>query len=414
LSCGWNGWRKDDKNIAAVTGPEIHEALLLGADIKVVQSIKFETGGLLLSGFIGDLTAQRKLYDKTDPRNAKAKLAINSLYGKFGQGLKNRYTNAEIFSDQEIEAERRMPKSPITLPQAAATITGLVRAVLNAMVLEASKLGTVLSATTDGIMMHIPDVPLSGPIIKGHPHVDPPRALLEACENHPSVQLLMQGRKNIGQDPQEWLEVKYAGNQAYTVKTRMNWIGWNGATVNQAMVGLDKNHVDFQDLIEVREKRLHRYHTEFTLNKASDIKDGLADDITGYYISREVNLAPDWKRKFAPNGTSVPFESMDEWLYYRRAVDAQGRDAWPDTVEFMKDEPKVSGTIEAIRRGVLHRIALGYTGFRLPKGMSDSMACVLVGVHRNAISKLRRERLGWKPLPDHPVVDRIKGILKLY
>jgi hypothetical protein len=388
----------------------------MGCEVEIVRSIRFPTEGLLLADYVGYLASERRRYpDKRDPRNAATKLAINSLYGKFGQGLANRYTNAEIFSEQEIESMVKMPRCAVTFPHAAATITGLVRAVLNALVLEAGKLGwTILSSTTDGFMVLVPNMTLTTPICKGTPHLDIPRALVEACEQHPSVQLLMAGRSNIGEDPRAWLEVKYAGTEAYTVKTRMNWIGWNGETVNQAMVGFHKDHVGFHELMRVREERLRRFHTEHRLNKIIDVNTGDAEDITSYYQSREVNLSPDWKRKFRGDDTSTPFADMGEFTRYRRAVDALGTQAWPDLVVCMLNETKPSMTDQAIRREVLHRIALALPGFRLPQGLSRRAACRQLRLSENAIAKLAMQRKGFRELPAHPEVERIKRTLALW
>ena len=304
-----------------VTGPEIAEAIRLGAEIKVLKSVRYRTSGLLLAGYVSKLAALRREFpDKDDPRNRAAKLAINSLFGKLGQGLSNRSRNDELFPelqrDEEHEEHIKMPKSSITLPHAASTITGLVRAVLNVLVLEASKLGTVLSATTDGIMVSLPDMPLKEPVMQGKPYLAPPEVLLRACEKHPSVQLLMKGRANIGENPSKWLEVKYAGNEAYTIKTRMNWIGWNGETLHQAVVGFKEDLVTFKELIEVREQRLTRYYTEPRLHTITDIIEGKAQDITMHFQSKVVNVAPDWKRRFETDGTSRPFHILQRMAGY--------------------------------------------------------------------------------------------------
>jgi hypothetical protein len=320
-----------------------------------------------------------------------------------------------------LDEGKKMPRSPVTLPHAAATITGLVRAVLNVLVLEASKLGTVLSATTDGIMLHLPHIPLTQPVYKGNPHIDPPRALLDACEQHPSVQLLMQGRQHIGEDPAHWLEVKYAGNEAYTVKTRMNWIGWNGKTVNQAMVGLKKAEIDFQQLMDIRKQRLHCYYTDHTLHKITDVIEGKACDITSHYASKVLNLAPDWKRKFSVNGTSAPFWTMEEWREYRHIVDRLHWEAFPERVAMVRQgkrtrpgKRQASSTLWTIRRATLHRIALRKPGFRLRKGTSERQACTRLGVAINTLTKLKRERQLWDLLPDHPEVIRIQHLLRLW
>ena len=405
-----------------VTGPEIHEALRMGAYIQVLKSIIYPTTDTpFLAPYLRYLADQRRNYpDKADPRNAAAKLAINSLYGKFGQGLASRYTNAEIFGEQEIEEGKKISRSPVTFPHAAATITGLVRAVLNVLVNEASKLGTVLSATTDGIMLYVPDMTIKGHVYKGNPYLAPPLALIAACEKHPSVRLLKQGIKNIGNDPDKWLEVKYAGNEAYTFKTRMNWIGWNGETVNQALVGFKKEDTDIHQLIDIREQQCRRYYTDHSLYKIADVIEGKAQDIVSYYTIKEVNLAPDWKRKFTVDETSVPCKNMDAWREYRKVVDRLKWEAFPHRVEQVRAGKRVKGgqgkasTDAAVRRGVLERIAHGVQGYRLPKGMSQREACRRIGVALNALSKLRAVRTDITThLPlNHPEVERIRRALR--
>src|SRR5262245_49454171 len=105
----------------------------------------------------------------------------------------------------------------------------------------------------------------------------------------------------------------------------MNYIGWNGAelhattedhTVNTAMVGFKKEDTKFSQLIEIREQRLERYYTDHALYKITDVIEGRAKDITVHYTSKRVNVAPDWKRKFYLDDTSVPFESLEEWEIY--------------------------------------------------------------------------------------------------
>ena len=144
----------------------------------------------------------------------------------------------------------------------------------------------------------------------------------------------------------------------------MNYIGWNRELVNQAMVGLRKEDVDFQELIEIREQRLHRYYTDHTLHKISNVIEGKATDITSYYTSKELNLAPDWKRRFSTDGTSLPFASMEEWRAYRKIVDRLRTEAFPERVELVKrgkrtrpGKTQQSSTFWSIQRAVLHRIA---------------------------------------------------------
>src|SRR5262249_33197960 len=151
-------------------------------------------------------------------------------------------------------------------------------------------------------------------------------------------------------------------------------------------------------------------HVESNLNKIGDVTGNkpVGEDIVSYYQSREVNLTPDWKRKFAPDGSSVPFDSMNEWKYCRLAIDRNPQQAWPDMIELNRDTRYSKKTVQTIKRLVLHRIAKNVPGFRLPKDMSARQACWKLGLSPNAIAKLKEEKLGWTELPEHPEVDRIR------
>src|SRR5262249_28449952 len=147
----------------------------------------------------------------------------------------------------ELTDNKKIKRCAVTLPHAAATITGLVRAVLGVLVREASKLGTVLSATTDGAMIRFDPA---------HNREEALTTLLAACEAHPAVQLFLEGRRNLGLDRGKWLEVKHEGTEASTIRTRMNWIGVSGQTVHEARVGFEKDpekpgYVRFQELEEI-------------------------------------------------------------------------------------------------------------------------------------------------------------------
>jgi hypothetical protein len=306
-------------------------------------------------------------------------------------------------------------------------VTSIVRAVLNVMVQEADTLGwTVLSATTDGMMVLMPDLPLAAPVYKGTPYVAPPRALMHACERHQCLQLLLQGRQNIGEDPANWLEVKYVGSEAYTFKTRTNWIGWHGETVNQALVGFKKEDVTIDQLREIREQQSHQYYTQRSLHTIEDIIEGKAADITSYYHSVEVNLAPDWKRIFFDDGHSQPFQSLAAWRDCRKIVDRLKWQAFPNRVAMVLQGKRATleksartPTQAAIIRAVLERIVLGSLGFRLPQGMSHRAACQKLGIPHNTLTKLKSTRITRTPLPLNDTsscqaIIRIRELLNLW
>jgi hypothetical protein len=244
-----------------------------------------------------------------------------------------------------------------------------------------------------------------------------------ACEKHTALQVLLYGRKRLELDPAQWFKVKHEGTEASTIRVRMNWIGANGNTVNEARVGFGRDqeqpgYVPFRDLEAIRTERRECYYTEALPNKITDILEGRALDITTYYQSRKVNLCPDWKRCFQEDGTSRPFASMKEYWRYRKVATALDCQAWPDNVNYQVAHGYTGPARleQAVRREVLHRIALGVEYFRLPKGTSFPMACKKLGkVSEKALSKLKRERLGASDFPArHPEVGRIRLLLGLW
>ena len=406
---------------AHVSSIEIQEALALGATIKVYSSRCFQTTeDLLLAPYIKYLVQKRLEYRKGTPQNLAAKLALNSLYGKFGQSVSARSTNNEIFSQEELEEGRQLKPSPITCPHIASAITGLVRAVLLVLVNEASKLGMVLSATTDGLM-----VCLSDRITKQEALI----TLMAHCEEHPSVKLLLTGRQNVGLTG-PWLEVKHEGKQAITLKTRCNWMGdEQGNMVYEARVGFgsepeNPDYISFATLYNIARSHETAFYNKIALNKFKDMQSNpkqpkkiLAQDVTAYLESSVVNIAPDWKRFFLPDGTSRPYTSMQEFHKVRRVVDNLKEQAFPDQVAFSLRRRFTSKAMceKAIKRAVLHRIAQGIPGYRLPKGSKFKDVCEQLGVNSRALTRLKGERLEEFPKLDYQEeAQRIIDLLKLW
>ena len=86
----------------------------------------------------------------------------------------------------------------------------------------------VLSATTDGCMVKVPDT-FAFTDIDEHGIVQGlkfdelfPSVYKNLCD-YPTIQLLMQGRRNTGTDPHEWMEVKHAGSWASDLQNADIW-----------------------------------------------------------------------------------------------------------------------------------------------------------------------------------------------
>ena len=233
------------------TQPEISVARRLGAKIKVNTAFHFplhyaEDGNpiLMFADYLSTLAQLRRQEQqegrKGQPREQLLKLMANSFYGKLGQGLSGKTSRSTRTGQTEAIAECK-----VTCPPYAAMCTGIVRAALASVVYELSRHDgfEVLSATTDGCMVKVPDtfeftnIDERG-IIQGLKFdVLFPSVYKNLCD-YPAIRLLMQGRANTGTNPQEWMEVKHAGSWAYTYKTRMYGLAHADVTQHIATAGI--------------------------------------------------------------------------------------------------------------------------------------------------------------------------------
>jgi DNA polymerase type B, organellar and viral len=389
-----------------VTGPELHEALRMGADVRVIKHYKAVTGALLIAPYLQSLTHYRaeckKRGDK--PGDQTAKLYINSLYGKFGQGLSTTYSYEEFQRSDEVTpeiAEHRIGRCCITEPRIAATITGIIRAVLNVLVREAAKLGTVLSATTDGLMLCLPHGTDTQHILD---------TLMERAATYPTVQLMLEGREAVGVTG-PWLEDKHpGGTHAHTIKTRTNAIFNDaGDILIEPKVGFPKDpsrddYIPYTQLIDVLEHGSQAYYTGSRLNTIYDVLEGRAQDVTSYAISKVVNVTPDWKRFFLEDGSSLPFGSMKGFWQCRRLVEDLGPNAYITTVQTRikhRSPTNPRSTRDEIDKQILWRIAHKRPGYRLGSGITEKIACQRLGVNEKTFQRLRNEKAKYRDLEPH-------------
>lgn len=394
------------EDCVGVTGPELLEALNMGATVRVYKHYKAVTGDILIAPYLRYLTNYRAECKRRGdgPGDKVAKLYINSLYGKFGQGLSTTYSLEEFQNLDEMTpelAERRVGRCCITEPRIAATITGIIRAVLNVLVRESAKIGAVLSATTDGLMLCLPEGTDTKQVLN---------TLMERASTYPSVQLMLQGREDAGVTG-AWLEDKHpGGTHAHTIKTRTNAIfNTAGDSITEPKVGFPKDpgkedYIPYTQLIDVLERGGQAYYTGTRLNTIADVKEGRAKGITSYAMCKVVNVAPDWKRHFYQDGTSAPFASMREFWQYRRVVEDLGPKAFVDAVEERitgRRIPVPSRSMNDADKQILWRIAHRRPGYRLGKGITDKIACQRLTINEKAFQRLRREKATHRDLPGH-------------
>ncbi|MGL6493383.1 hypothetical protein ACSZNX_20755 [Aeromonas veronii] len=143
---------------------EIEAALNMGCDIEILQGciVPWVKGSpRIFSAFAEQVRANRAKYPKGSFEEQLWKECGNSLYGKTGQGLKNKST-----FDIPTGLSKAIPASAITNPYFAAYVTSFVRAVLAELLNNISHHYGLISVTTDGFITtaDLSEIPLDGPV----------------------------------------------------------------------------------------------------------------------------------------------------------------------------------------------------------------------------------------------------------
>ncbi len=146
------------------TAPELFLARSMGAIITIKRGVVYdwkEGGKPLFKGFTSRVREERKRHPKGSVPEQYAKLIGNSLYGKTGQGLKDK--NA---FDTHTLTSKKVPESKVSNPPIAAWATGFVRAVMGELLSRIPDHRTVISCTTDGFLTNASEaeVDVSGPL----------------------------------------------------------------------------------------------------------------------------------------------------------------------------------------------------------------------------------------------------------
>ena len=146
------------------TAPEIEVALNLGCEIEVLQGVIIPwvpKSKPVFEPFVRLVRQNRNSYPKKSFEEQLWKEIGNSLYGKTGQGLKERtaFDTATGFS-------KKIPPSAITNPYMASHTTGLIRAVISEILASVPYNRSVISVTTDGFLTDATEaeLDLTGPL----------------------------------------------------------------------------------------------------------------------------------------------------------------------------------------------------------------------------------------------------------
>ncbi len=155
--------RKEDR--VFVGSPEIFLARWMGAEVKIVQGFKapWKSDRRIFEGFTRLVQTKRREFPKaTHPAlNELWKEVGNSAYGLMAQGLKEKRN----FDPATMQGKAVGP-SPLTEPFLAAWATSFIRAVLGEILAGVPADGTVVTATTDGLLTDVPleRLKLDGPL----------------------------------------------------------------------------------------------------------------------------------------------------------------------------------------------------------------------------------------------------------
>lgn len=129
---------------------EIEAALNMGCDIEILQGciVPWVKGSpRIFSAFAEQVRTNRAMYPKGSFEEQLWKECGNSLYGKTGQGLKNKSA-----FETKTGLNKAIPASAITNPYFAAYVTSFVRAVLAELLNNISHQYELISVTTDGFI----------------------------------------------------------------------------------------------------------------------------------------------------------------------------------------------------------------------------------------------------------------------
>lgn len=202
------------------TAYELCLAARLGAVLEVESGLIIPPatgpGEPVLKRFVRDIRLERSKHPKGSLYNAFYKLILNSLYGKFAQGVNpKKYFNART-GQYDLGG-----RGANTNPYLAALITGFIRAVLSELAHELTARGfIVVSMTTDGLLTNAP------------------LEFILRNVKTPFVEAYKSLVKDSGGHPDGYLELKASTERLFSWKTRGQYALDHGAIC--ALAGLQK------------------------------------------------------------------------------------------------------------------------------------------------------------------------------
>lgn len=294
--------------ISYCTGPELALALKMGANVTIHKGEAWATipGQYMYVDYLSGMMQERGKHAKKSLKNTLFKEMVNSLYGKVAQGINKR--NVTNFSAFGGVTKEELGESSITLPIAAATITGIIRASLFEMNQAFMDAGCkVITTTTDGSMVLAPV------------GTDFNALVYDTDAFH----TLCAGRKRLGiADAELVLEVKSEGAACDSRRTRANAIyDDDGVTIHVAQGGIkievpgdfspaQKKAFIGRKLLELDMDMEVRHAEQRSLVSAKKIAHGKADDVVSVHTIKRVHNDYDFKRRLTDSGWTVPWQTL--------------------------------------------------------------------------------------------------------
>jgi hypothetical protein len=202
---------------------ELSLAVKMGAEIVIKRGVIYpwKSDERIFKPFVQEIRALRKQYEKGSLPEQYAKLIGNALYGKTGQGVKEK----TAFDTREMRSSK-VPESGVTNAAMVAYVTGFIRAVMSEIVCGIPKHRLIVNCITDGILTNAreDEIDLSG----------------ELCQRFQSLM----------DDGTKMLEVKHEVKQALSIKTRGVATLIEGDNPNVKSVVLAKTGVSLPDNCE--------------------------------------------------------------------------------------------------------------------------------------------------------------------
>jgi hypothetical protein len=403
------------------TGMEVALAEQMGAQITMQHGACFPaliglsgTPLLAFAEFLGALTRRRAQEPGDSLSNRVLKQMANSFYGKLAQGI----TERQVYNLRG-DAKRLAP-SRVTVPHYAATVTGIVRAALAALVAEIGPTPgcRVLSATTDGAMVVVPrrfalEVDQKGRVKPPESFADLYPDIYEALMQTIPIRALEQGRLNMGLEPGSWLEIKHVGMEAWTFKTRAYGLLHDGVDQHTAWSGFRPKSGD--EMIEIYSDPARREATLTQLTTMREILAGDARDLVWVEVSKVANLDYDYKRLLRPDGSgrTKPPDTVEDVDRLRQAAETlhkqtahkEAQRATPDAVALRMQGQTLRGGAEQTIRRQLVRAIVQDIGYWRPLAMTDKELAKRLDVSPDYVKNQKRQP--FRPLPDTEQVHEI-------